>query len=81
MKEFVDNLDRINNLAGYSPGFVWRLKDDSNSATGFHPYDDHKIIINVSVWEDIASPERFTYKTVYAYFIKKERNGSINPET
>ena len=31
MKEFVDNLDRVNNLAETSKGFVWRLKDESNN--------------------------------------------------
>ena len=25
MKEFVDNLDKVNALAESSPGFVWRL--------------------------------------------------------
>ena len=31
MREFVDNLDRINELADRSPGFIWRLKDEENN--------------------------------------------------
>lgn len=33
MADFVANLDRINQLAEKSDGFVWRLKDDTNNAT------------------------------------------------
>ena len=32
MKDFVDNIDRINQLAEASPGFVWRLKDEEDNA-------------------------------------------------
>jgi hypothetical protein len=40
MAEFVADLDPINSLAEKSPGFVWRLKDDSNNATSIKVYDD-----------------------------------------
>lgn len=40
MKEFVDNLDRINKLAESSEGFVWRLKDETNNTTNLNPHDD-----------------------------------------
>ena len=40
MKEFVDNLDKVNAVAESSEGFVWRLKDDSNNATNINPYND-----------------------------------------
>jgi len=40
MKEFTDSLDRVNELAESSKGFVWRLKDDSNNATSINPYND-----------------------------------------
>ena len=33
LKDFVDNLDRMNALAEASPGFVWRLKGDGNRRT------------------------------------------------
>ena len=33
MAEFMGALDAVNALAERSPGFVWRLKDDSNNAT------------------------------------------------
>lgn len=73
MKEFVDNLDRVNELAESSSGFVWRLKDESNNASSFNPYNDEQIIINISVWEDVESLEQFTYKTFHTDFLKRRK--------
>jgi Domain of unknown function (DUF3291) len=73
MQEFVDNLDRVNQIAEESPGFVWRLKDDNNNATSLNPYDDEQIIINISVWESIDDLETFMYKTLHADFLKRRK--------
>ena len=73
MKEFVDNLDSVNELAESSAGFVWRLKDESNNASSFDPYNDEQIIINISVWEDVDSLEQFTYKTFHTDFLKRRK--------
>ena len=73
MKEFVDNLDRVNNLAENSEGFIWRLKDENNDATSFNPYNDEQVIINVSVWETVESLEKFVYKTFHTDFLKRRK--------
>ncbi len=73
MKEFADNLDSVNAIAESSEGFVWRLKDDSNNATNFNPYNDEQVIINVSVWESIETLEKFMYKTFHSDFLKRRR--------
>ena len=73
MKEFVDNLDKVNKLAEISPGFVWRFKDDSNNATSFNPYNDEQVIINISVWESIEYLENYMYKTLHADFLKRRK--------
>ena len=44
LKDFVDNLDRINALAESSEGFAWRLKDEGNDATTIRPLGDDVII-------------------------------------
>ena len=59
MKDFVDNLDRINLLAENSPGYVWRLKDEQNNALDFRPFPEASLLINVSVWKDIESLKRY----------------------
>jgi hypothetical protein len=73
MKEFVDNLDYVNEIAENSEGFVWRLKDENNNATSLNPYNDERIIINVSVWENIETLENFMYRTFHSDFLKKRK--------
>jgi len=73
MKEFVDNLDRVNQLAEESKGFIWRMKDEENNATSFNPFNDEQVIINLSVWQDIDSLQHFTYKTFHTDFLKRKK--------
>lgn len=73
MKEFVDNLEKVNDIAEASAGFVWRLKDDSYNATSFNPYNDEQIIINVSVWETIEALEYYMYKTFHSDFLRRRK--------
>ena len=53
MAGFVARLDEINALADRSEGFVWRLKGSVGNATYLRPYDDDRILFNLSVWESI----------------------------
>ena len=69
MKDFVDNLAFVNGLAERSPGFVWRYQDDSGNATSTRPYDgDPRMAVNMSVWQDVESLERFVWQTVHKRF-------------
>ena len=61
--DFVANLDRLNTSAESSPGFVWRLKDDSGNATAIQVFDDPLLIINMSVWESIDALFSYTYRS------------------
>jgi uncharacterized protein DUF3291 len=70
---FMHNLDTINALAERSPGFVWRLKDDSGNATAIQGYDDPNIIINMSVWRDAECFERFVWQTTHQKFYANRR--------
>lgn len=73
MKEFVDNLDKVNEIAENSDGFVWRLKDEDNNATNFNPYNDEQIIVNYSIWESIETLEHFMYKTFHTEFLRRRK--------
>jgi len=55
MAGFVARLDDINALADSSPGFVWRLQTSEGNATYFRPYEDDRILMNMSVWETIEA--------------------------
>lgn len=73
MKDFVDNLDRINKLAEQSQGFIWRLKGDEDNATAITVFDNLFLIINMSVWENIDALFDFTYKTVHVEILKRKK--------
>lgn len=73
VQEFADALDPINALADTSPGFVWRLQDDTGSATGIRIDDDARVIVNLSVWTDIESLREFVYRTEHTAFLRRRR--------
>lgn len=73
MKGFVDNLEYINGLGESSPGFVWRLKDESGDATSIQAYNDPNIIVNLTVWQDAESLKQFLFKTDHAQFLKRKK--------
>ncbi len=68
MAGFKNNLDLVNGAADRSEGFIWRYIDDSGNATATRPYDDPRIIVNFSVWESLATLERFVWQTVHKRF-------------
>jgi hypothetical protein len=72
LADFVGNLDRINALADSSPGFVWRLRDDSGNATGYRPIGED-VIINLSVWRDPQSLQGFVYRSNHAGVMRRRR--------
>ncbi len=60
---FMAALDHVNARAEASPGFVWRLKDDSNNATDVEAVPgDTRFIVNMSVWRDMAALAAFAYR-------------------
>jgi hypothetical protein len=71
LKDFVDNLDRINALAESSPGFVWRLVGEGNDATSLRPLGDN-VIINLSVWRDVDALRDFAYKSAHVEILRRK---------
>src|SRR5712691_9169979 len=63
MAGFVARLDDINALADGSPGFVWRLQTEEGDATALRPYEDDRIIVNLSVWASLDDLFAFVYKS------------------
>lgn len=73
MAGFVARLDEINALADRSPGFVWRLQTDEGNATYLRPYDDDRIIFNMSVWQTVESLKDYVYRTAHAELLRDRR--------
>jgi Domain of unknown function (DUF3291) len=72
LKDFVDNLDRINALAESSPGFAWRLKGDGNDATSLRPLGEN-VIVNMSVWNDVNALRDYVYKSAHIEIMRRRR--------
>lgn len=73
MKDFVNNLDRINQLAELSKGFVWRFIEDDYSDSAIEVFHDDYIVVNMSVWESIKSLFDFTYRSEHKTIFKRRK--------
>lgn len=72
MAPFMNNLDRINALAEASPGFVWRLQEDTGNATALRPFGEDTLV-NLTVWADLTSVKAYVYRTEHAAFMRRRR--------
>ena len=73
MAGFVNRLDEINAIADKSPGFVWRLQTPEGNATYLRPYDDDRILVNMSVWETVEAFKNFVYRSVHAEVLRQRQ--------
>jgi hypothetical protein len=68
---FMSRLDELNALADKSPGFVWRLQTSEGNATYLRPYDDDRILVNMSVWESIETLRQYVYGPAHTDLLKQ----------
>jgi hypothetical protein len=69
MAGFVARLDEINALADASPGFVWRFQTAEGNATALRPYDDERILFNMSVWQTLEDLRQYVYRSAHTQLI------------
>ena len=74
MAEFMAALDPVNAIADASPGFVWRLQDDSGHATYIRVFDDPRMIINLSVWESVEALREFSYRGQHTAVLARRKD-------
>jgi len=73
MRGFVEGLAPINALADRSPGFVWRLQTDAGDATAIRPYEDERIMVNLSVWRSLPELWDFVYQSRHLELVRHRR--------
>ena len=73
MADFAANLDRINALAEDSPGFIWRLKTDDGDATAIRPFENENMLVNMSVWRDVESLNKYVYGSAHVDMMRRRR--------
>lgn len=82
--DFVANLEPINALAEASPGYVWRLQDESGDATHIKAFEDDLMIVNLTVWSSIEALADFVFRTGHVEFLRHRHEwfaSAIEPTT
>ena len=76
VKEFMDNIDKINGLGKRMPGFVWMMEGSGAPGTGNTENaigDDPQQVANLTVWEDVESLDRFVWGTIHKQFYARRQ--------
>jgi len=73
LEGFVNRLDEINALADDAPGFVWRLIPDDNDHSYIRGYEDPRMIVNISVWENIDDLKNYVYRSTHLELIQQKK--------
>ncbi len=71
MAGFVARIAEINALADASPGFVWRLATGEGDALYLRPYDDDRILFNLSVWRSVEALHDFVYRSAHVQLFRQ----------
>ena len=70
MSGFVQRIEEINSLAEHSKGFVWRFQTEEGDATYFRPFEDTRILFNMSVWEEVEDLMNYVYASQHLELLK-----------
>lgn len=73
MADFAAGLERINALADRSPGFVWRLQTEQGDATAIRPFENENLLLNMSVWRDVESLNKYVYGSAHVELMRRRR--------
>ena len=68
---FVQNLDRINELADRAPGFVWRYIGEDETEVGREVFGDQNLLFNMSMWVSKDALMDYVYKTDHVHILRK----------
>ena len=60
-------------MADHSPGFVWRFQSEGGNATYLRPYDDDRILFNLSVWLTPDDLKTYVYRSTHAEMIRQRQ--------
>jgi heme-degrading monooxygenase HmoA len=81
MAGFKAALESINALADEASGFVWRLQSEDGDATAIRPYEDERMMVNMSVWESIEALRAFVYASGHTSVMRDRKRWFEKLET
>lgn len=74
---FVDNLNRIYELAESMPGFVWRHVTVDNDIEAKKTFAEPNLVFNMSVWESLDALREFVYRGDHASILRQRASWFI----
>ena len=74
---FVDNLDRIYELAASTPGFVWRHVTVNNDEEVKEFFGEPNLIFNMSIWESRQALSDFVYNSDHVNILRQRADWFI----
>ena len=77
--DFMDALDHVNALAETSPGFIWRMTGEGNSAVDLQVGEDPHLAANMSVWESLDALAAFAYRNPVHRGVMRRRKEWFEP--
>jgi heme-degrading monooxygenase HmoA len=76
--EFIDNAPKVNAVAERSPGFIWRLQDDTARVAEDVTFEavlgDPLLAVSLSVWETVDALRYFVKQTVHGTFVRRRES-------
>lgn len=73
LKDFFDNVARINALADQSKGFVWRMQGDAENSHADAVFATPGLLINYSVWDSLDDLAAFTYRSDHRDIMRRRK--------
>jgi heme-degrading monooxygenase HmoA len=73
MAGFRAALEPTNALADEAPGFVWRLQTEDGDATAIRPYDEERMMVNMSTWTSLEALRAFVYTSGHTSVMRNRR--------
>lgn len=70
--EFREALSPVNARGEAAPGYVWRLQTDDGDATAVRISDDPLTIVNLTLWESVATLHDFAYSGMHRDFLRRK---------
>jgi len=76
MAGFVALLDPVNTLADQTPGFVWRMNPNDDTAAVEGAFGKN-ILLNMSVWRSLTDLQQFVYASRHLDAMRRRREWSL----
>ncbi len=72
--DFMNGIDILNRIAERSDGFVWKYETEPGGVVEEDLFDDPRIVVNLTVWENEDSLRRYVWNTLHKHFYERRRD-------